>query len=361
MRRFNDYPGVQAASSLITAYTVPFALVMAAFLMFRFDYSRFLLVTSYCMALLWFGALQTIFDRVRSRELFLVPGGRAGELTDAWLDRLGAARQAAADARAASAPSPPICATTIRRSGSASCATARWPRSRCSITSSWPKSLTGKLDIQHLSENTFGSVLPDMLYVKIKYVVDFVVSLLLLPFFLLLLLIVGPLIIATSPGPVFFRQERIGYGGRRFRVYKFRTMADVPATLSLVEAAASGERDKPITGIGYWLRKFRIDELPQIINVLRGQMSWIGPRPEALSAVAVVRGGAAVLSLQAHGAAGHFRLGAGQPGPCRQCRRGAGKAALRLLLHQAYLAVAGPLDRAEDDPDDPDRLRVALT
>lgn len=81
-----------------------------------------------------------------------------------------------------------------------------------------------------------------------------------------------------SRGPMFYRQQRIGVHGRPFRIFKFRTMvtnADKIGTLITV-----GGRDPRITNAGYWLRKFKIDELPQFINVLFGEMSFVGPRPE---------------------------------------------------------------------------------
>ena len=81
-----------------------------------------------------------------------------------------------------------------------------------------------------------------------------------------------------SEGPVFYRQERIGVGGKTFRIFKFRTMvtnADKIGTLITV-----GGRDSRITKPGYWLRKLKIDEFPQFINVLFGDMSFVGPRPE---------------------------------------------------------------------------------
>ncbi len=97
--------------------------------------------------------------------------------------------------------------------------------------------------------------------------------LLLLPFFLLIALI----ILVGDGAPVFFRQERVGYRGRLFRIYKFRTM--VRNAEHLGQPLTVGQ-DARITRVGRWLRKHKLDELPQLINVLRGEMSLVGPRPE---------------------------------------------------------------------------------
>jgi lipopolysaccharide/colanic/teichoic acid biosynthesis glycosyltransferase len=88
-----------------------------------------------------------------------------------------------------------------------------------------------------------------------------------------------------SPGPVFFRQERVGQNGRLFRIHKFRTMADAPAgaaTPTLTVAA-----DPRITRVGAWIRSRRLDEIPQLIDVLKGDMSIVGPRPEVPRYVAL--------------------------------------------------------------------------
>jgi len=92
-----------------------------------------------------------------------------------------------------------------------------------------------------------------------------------------LFLVVAIAVKISSPGPVFFRQERTGRHGRNFRIFKFRTM--------VVDAAGRGscitvKGDARVTRIGHVLRKFKLDELPQLLNVLRGEMSLVGPRPE---------------------------------------------------------------------------------
>ena len=93
------------------------------------------------------------------------------------------------------------------------------------------------------------------------------------PFFLLITLTVR----VDSAGPAFYLQERIGKGGKVFRLFKFRTMHVHADRLTAITV---GARDPRITNVGYYLRKFKIDELPQLINVIRGDMSLVGPRPE---------------------------------------------------------------------------------
>lgn len=89
------------------------------------------------------------------------------------------------------------------------------------------------------------------------------------------LLVVSVLVAVTSPGGVFFRQERIGKDGKPFRIFKFRSMRKDNAGLKITIG-----NDSRITPVGRFLRKSKIDELPQLINVLVGDMSFVGPRPE---------------------------------------------------------------------------------
>jgi len=102
---------------------------------------------------------------------------------------------------------------------------------------------------------------------------SFVGLVLLLPLFLFL----AVLIKRDSPGKVFFRQTRVGRNGELFRIHKFRTMNERPSTGGIQLTVGDDPR---ITKTGAWLRKYKVDELPQLIDVLRGKMSLVGPRPE---------------------------------------------------------------------------------
>jgi len=95
----------------------------------------------------------------------------------------------------------------------------------------------------------------------------------LLPFFLLIAFV----IVITSGFPIFYFQERVGKKQKPFKLIKFRTMKNNADQLGLITV---GEKDSRITNIGYFLRKYKLDELPQLFNVLLGTMSIVGPRPE---------------------------------------------------------------------------------
>ena len=107
----------------------------------------------------------------------------------------------------------------------------------------------------------------------LDFLFSFLGLILLSPFFLLIALIIK----ISSSGPVLYKQSRIGLNGVEFSVYKFRTMRLNSDKLGLITV---GGRDPRVTPIGYYLRKYKLDELPQLINVLIGDMSLVGPRPE---------------------------------------------------------------------------------
>jgi lipopolysaccharide/colanic/teichoic acid biosynthesis glycosyltransferase len=139
--------------------------------------------------------------------------------------------------------------------------------------------LEGKIPIDHISDVWLflNSLHPPRYYLKIKNVTDRVLALLGLLVTAFLFPLIALAIRLESPGPIFFIQERLGKEGRPFKIIKFRTM--------VVDAEAEGpqfaSRDDPrITRVGWVLRKLRLDELPQLLNILKGEMSFVGPRPE---------------------------------------------------------------------------------
>ena len=110
-----------------------------------------------------------------------------------------------------------------------------------------------------------------------KYLLDFVAAFFLILIFSPLMILISILIKLSSHGPIFFSHQRVGYKNRLFVIYKFRSLhVDTP---SYSEKPDSNE-DIRITSIGKWIRKTSLDELPQLFNVLKGDMSLVGPRPE---------------------------------------------------------------------------------
>lgn len=114
-----------------------------------------------------------------------------------------------------------------------------------------------------------------------KRLLDILIGLLALPFVLLLILIVGPIIYLQDKGPVFYNGPRIGLKGKVFKMCKFRSMkVDAPDIRTADGSTFNSEDDPRVTRIGRFMRKTSIDEIPQFLNVLAGQMSFVGNRPD---------------------------------------------------------------------------------
>ncbi len=114
-----------------------------------------------------------------------------------------------------------------------------------------------------------------------KRLLDFVFALIALPIFALIYIVVAPIVHFTDGGPVFYCGERIGRNGRLYKMYKFRSMRVNAPDIRLSDGSTyNGENDPRVTKIGKILRATSIDEIPQILNVLKGDMSLIGPRPD---------------------------------------------------------------------------------
>ncbi len=274
------FPGVKGASNIISSFTMSYGLLATLFLLTRLDYSRMLLLSSYLLALGWFYFLYFAGARRKSIIVGLLPMGDTSELEQLsavdWvrLDNPGITRK---DIHAVAAD--------LRRD-----IPDEWDRTIADYalagipvfhSKHLLESLTGRVELEHISENSFGTLHPGSVWMRIKRLVDVCLAFAVLALIWPLLLIIGLLVRLDSPGPALFRQVRTGYRGRAFTVIKFRTMKTTDATHPDLTQVVTRADDPRITRLGAFLRRSRIDEIPQIINVIKGEMSFIGPRPEA--------------------------------------------------------------------------------
>ncbi|MER8887049.1 sugar transferase [Mesorhizobium sp. M0816] len=280
-KRIGNFPGVAAAGYILPTFALTYGLVFATIFFFRFDYSRFQAAASFIQSTLWYFGLSLVTRRLDAHRLAIIPGGDVHRLESipgvSW-HRIHSpdmvveyATGVVADLRADLSDNWERYIADRALSGT--------PVYHVKQIS---ESLTGRVEIEHLSENTLGSLNPNQAYLKIKQAIDWASALFVLVVFSPLLLFVAIAVKIDSPGPALFRQKRMGYRGHPYEVYKFRTMSLSDTAVDEKEAAITKAGDTRITRLGQFLRKSRIDELPQAFNILRGEMSWIGPRPEAL-------------------------------------------------------------------------------
>ena len=139
----------------------------------------------------------------------------------------------------------------------------------------------GRVPVEHLGQHWFVGRFhanPPTPYRTLKRFMDIMLALVGLSVLAVIFPFVAAAIYLDSPGPIFYLQERLGRAGRSFRVIKFRSM--VPNAERRGQAVWATRRDRRITRVGMFLRRTRLDEFPQFINILKGEMSIVGPRPE---------------------------------------------------------------------------------
>ncbi|NCP19539.1 MAG: sugar transferase [Erythrobacter sp.] len=282
LRRLLNFPGVRGAVHGAPIMLLTFIAAALVLLILRIEYSRYMLVLSTSGAVL-FAFVRAWIVPLRTNQIFhLVPFGKIGVLKQIpdriFIDiekpeiPVGNMVNIVADFRA---DLPDEWERMLAQASLRGIPVYHYKQ--------LIESLTGKVNIEHLSENFFGSLVPSQSYTPIKRLIDLVGSLILLvvlsPVFALLALLIW----MEDRGPVFFIQTRHGYGGKPFRMYKFRSMRTAEAAdgVDARESAITKDGDDRITPIGRVIRRSRLDELPQLVNVLKGEMSLIGPRPEA--------------------------------------------------------------------------------
>jgi len=283
VRKFGEFPGTIGASYIFPAFAASYAVGITIILLARAPYSGVLLSITFALSLGTRFAIGALEKRGDDNIYYLVPGGK--------IDRIR--RDLGVASVTLDAPVLPADPNAIIVADLHHDHTDEWERAFAMAALNgigvyhykqvW-EARTGKVRIEHLSENSLGSLMPSNSYAKVKRLIDIMLTLIAIPVLIVPLLITALLIRFDSPGSVFFRQERIGYRGQMFRVLKFRTMRPAKPRMDdfdPVNDAITKDADARITKIGRFLRQTRIDELPQLFNILRGEMSWIGPRPEA--------------------------------------------------------------------------------
>ena len=277
-RRLDSFPRASLQGNL--GYVAPMAIITYGLigtflLLMRIDYSRVQLVGSGLLTLLWMGRVAELRARYLIRSFAVMPASSIAQMptlpTCRWLDF------------------DEVCGRGIRVDAIVADLGAELGEGRIAALADAAiagipvldrryilESLTGRTPLGGLTPNEFGALLPSRQYLVVRRAIELLCTFALLPVLVPLLLGIALVVRLDSPGPVFFLQTRIGRRGQPFRMVKFRTMRHGAGGPSFTT-----EVDPRITRAGRFLRRSRLDELPQLFNILRGDMSWVGPRPEA--------------------------------------------------------------------------------
>ena len=278
LQSLNFFPGRRSAVAgvpLLIAWYGVFALVL---LLWRLPYSLQYIFMGFVLSALWLLLHSVMLRRQRIARLAFVPLGRAMHLDTipgaVWVRLEQPQPFEGMDVNAIVADLHAPALTDAWQKFLAECTLQHIPVYNIRQVE---ESLTGRLRIRHMYENDLGSLLPSPVYMLIKQCLESLLIVLFLPLLLPLMLLVALAIKLDDGGSVFYNQERVGYRGKPFVMYKFRSMTECA---ELNQQQETVDDDIRLTRVGRFIRKMRIDELPQVFNVLKGEMSLIGPRAE---------------------------------------------------------------------------------
>lgn len=275
-KKFQKFPSAHSAVYLLSVVAMSWLAVISYILFLRLDYSRPTLIYSFLCANVWMLLGYYLGRKYHQLKLAVVPLGDY-ELIEQFTQ---------VDCRVLVEPSfanvrydAVVADLSAEMSNEwqiflTNCALANIPvyHSRLMI-----EQLSGRVKVNSLSENIFGALHTTTSYSIIKRILEIILVIVLMPIWVPVMLIFGVIIKLESDGPMFFIQERVGLGDKDFKVYKLRSMGKDSESKGAQFASADDIR---VTRVGKFIRKTRIDEIPQFINILKGDMSLIGPRPE---------------------------------------------------------------------------------
>ncbi len=278
----STYPGIRSGQLIVPAIVTAHATMVTLLLLSRLPYHRPSLAAGFALHLVWAYCIYFFVQRRVRPRIAIVPFGAVEKLPRIpnveWHRLHRPELTDAADCNAMVADF----SADLPDEWEAFLADAALDGRVVYQVQQLHESLTGRVEIMHLSENSFGSLVPVRAYMAIKHLIDFLWALALLPVALPIMGACALAIRVHDGAPVLFRQKRVGRAGRDIVVTKFRTMRPMTdLDPDDREAAMTGDGDVRITRLGSFLRRARLDELPQLWNILKGEMSFIGPRPEA--------------------------------------------------------------------------------
>jgi len=273
--RLNLFPKSSKIGVAILSVSINFFIVIAVIAFLRFYYSRSYLFVFYMINFFWLLIGLGLYGRITKLPMGVIPEGIGKDLLKLKTENLFELIDPETDLEMGGVVvdlHEEVSQGWVRFL--ANCSIKKIPIYHAAIIY---ENITGKVSIRHIAEGIVDEIELKKLYLNLKRVLDTILILISLPISLPLFLVTCLAIKIDSRGPVFFRQERVGQNGKIFKMVKFRSMR--------VDSEKHGNKfaeknDVRITRVGRFIRKYRIDEIPQFWNIIKGEMSLIGPRPE---------------------------------------------------------------------------------
>lgn len=276
MHKLGRFPGSRPLAYLLPTVAISILALIAGINLFRFEYSRLALTAAFFVVLIVTYIEFKYLQKKQNGQYAVVPFGFYKPLTDFSKDKFIVLGTAKIDSKKYvgiildnSAELPDEWKQFIAE------ALSNDVHIFNAVTAY--ESVTGKSPLDHYGETAYGELQPAPIYLLLKRILETALIILSTPITLPIVVITAIAIKLESTGPAFFTQKRVGKGGREFKMYKLRSMC---LDSEVDGAKFAGEDDPRITRIGKVIRKLRIDEIPQFLNILKGNMALIGPRPE---------------------------------------------------------------------------------
>lgn len=271
------YPGNRSVGFIPSSVISVYGCLILFLAIFRLNYSSLLLISSFFMSLLSGFILYFITIRFSKKRIAIIPLGNIQNLekitTVDWIKL----EKPDLSEKTYDAIVVDLYSEDLAEEWQKFLAETALMNIKIYNAKNLEESLTGRVRSRYFYENDLGTLQPSGIYQIIKRVIDVIAVLVTLPITICIMLITAIAIRLESKGNVLFIQKRLGQGRKEFNLYKFRSMCQDSEKDGAKFATTN---DMRITKVGKFIRKTRIDELPQFFNVLKGDMSLIGPRPE---------------------------------------------------------------------------------